>query len=413
MDMAEYIFILGKNPTLSLAEIACYAQARMQWKIREMEKGFAVVELDDVPQKMISDLGGTIKIAKILSSAQNMEQAAQQMEKEVNFSSLFKNIPNKVVFGVSSYNEYEDHEYFSEFFKKKMKEQGIKAGYLHLSQDNPVIEHGTLVKKNMLERSLEVMICKGRKFYVGKTIAVHNPFEFQKRDVKRPMQRTMYSIPPRLCKIMVNMAGISHGRILDPFCGIGTILQEALLMGFSVEGRDSDRQCIADTAKNLQWLQKEYRLSPHQSRNIRVGDAAALTREFGREVFDAIVTEPYLGPALRQRPGERKAEEIVQKVRELYEKALPEMIAVVKPGKRIVIVSPCFKAGRFVRLDVRKIAEKHGARVFDPLRDCGTPHEFPFIEYEQRHKTGREINIIEKSKGNGQDIFKTQNEGNA
>lgn len=43
---------------------------------------------------------------------------------------------------------------------------------------------------------------------------------------------------------MINISGIKEGVLLDPFCGIGSILQEAVLMGFDIRGVDIDKNCI-------------------------------------------------------------------------------------------------------------------------------------------------------------------------
>ncbi len=51
-------------------------------------------------------------------------------------------------------------------------------------------------------------------------------------------------------------------KILDPFCGSGTILQEAMLLGFkNIYGSDKDKRAIANSKENINWLKKEYKLS--------------------------------------------------------------------------------------------------------------------------------------------------------
>lgn len=111
-----------------------------------------------------------------------------------------------------------------------------------------------------------------------------------------------------------------------------------------------------------------------------------------------IVTEPYLGPSLKERPNSRKAKKILKDIRVLYEKSIENMIRLLRPGGRMVIVAPCFKTERgILRLNMEEISRKFGATVLDPLEKYHVPHRFPFLDYEERHKTLREINIIEKS----------------
>ena len=52
------------------------------------------------------------------------------------------------------------------------------------------------------------------------------------------------------------------GLILDPFCGSGTVLQEALLMGFTqVAGTDLSPKAITDTKENIAWIKEKYNLN--------------------------------------------------------------------------------------------------------------------------------------------------------
>jgi tRNA G10 N-methylase Trm11 len=64
-------------------------------------------------------------------------------------------------------------------------------------------------------------------------------------------------MPPRLAKIMLNLSHCKPGKIfLDPFCGVGTILQEALLIQATVVGIDANSWCIAAAQTNLEWAKK-------------------------------------------------------------------------------------------------------------------------------------------------------------
>jgi 23S rRNA G2445 N2-methylase RlmL len=58
-------------------------------------------------------------------------------------------------------------------------------------------------------------------------------------------------------------------RLVDNFCGTGTILCEALLQGLDPYGGDIDEEAVRCAAKNMKGLSKE------SARNLRVLDAAA------------------------------------------------------------------------------------------------------------------------------------------
>jgi 2-polyprenyl-3-methyl-5-hydroxy-6-metoxy-1,4-benzoquinol methylase len=91
------------------------------------------------------------------------------------------------------------------------------------------------------------------------------------RDQARPARDARVGmLPPKLAQTIINLAagrpetrmdkhwdsadGLGRFMVLDPFCGTGVILQEALLMGYSVYGSDIEPRMAEYTKKNLQWL---------------------------------------------------------------------------------------------------------------------------------------------------------------
>ena len=388
-------FILGKNPELSLVEIISYFNARkVGFSIKTFEKEFAIVEInsDFVPD--INYLGGTIKICKIVKVDAKIDIGGLPTEKLFNFSKDF------LTFGLSFYsveNWKKFHNLVGEYFKKQLRENRIKAGYLHLNEEKSYLDHVDVINKKLLENG-EVIVCFSKgKYYIGKTAQVHNPFEFQKRDIKRPAQRPIFSIPPRLAKIMVNLLGIKNGTILDPFCGIGTILQEAALMGFDIRGVDIDQTCIKSAKKNLEWLKKEYNVEINGiDKKIICGNSRQLSKHFPKESIDGIVTEPYLGPPLKGHPTKRQADDILSGLDGLYTNTLSEVRKILKSKGRVCIISPALRMGKFtLSLDIGGICEKTGFRQLNVLEKISG--KFPLTDFEDRHKLIREINVLEKT----------------
>ncbi len=235
---------------------------------------------------------------------------------------------------------------------------------------------------------------------------MHNPFEFQKRDVEKPVQRKIFAIPPRLARIMINLAGCTPGKILlDPFCGVGTILQEALISRVRVIGLDINKWCVEAAKRNLAWLKQEYSLE-NVEYSVLQGDARRLRSKIRDEV-DCIVTEPDLGPALRDMPTISYAERIISKLTPLFSDFLREAHAVLSVGGRLVLVTPYLKtrSGGPVTMPVSDLASRvgletvkpfEGVRFGDfeaasPLRDMQL-----LIEVEERHLIGRSIHIFQK-----------------
>jgi tRNA G10 N-methylase Trm11 len=402
--MKDFVFILGKNLDLSIAEIVSYLEReKIRFSIMEKGTNFLVIRLDDLNEKAIDELGGTIKIGEILYAFEFKDiKASEQMFQEIDFSPVFSELPDRLVFGVSSYG-IRDWKLFAKILKKKMKKFGIKLSYFNISKERSWMTHIEVIKKKLLEDSIEFLICRGKNLYIGKTVGVHNPFEFQKRDVERPYQRTIFSIPPRLARIMINLSKVNKGDLLvDPFCGIGGILQEALVSGIKIKGFDVNSKCVNQCKKNLEWLSKEYKIKiPNIDDLVIKADSMKLSSYLQRNSVDAIVTEPYLGPPLKRKPAKFEAINILKELDVFYGRAIREMVKVLKPGKRIVIVSPCFRIGKEIEgIDIDKIVSsiEHGekAKVIDPVSKYGIKHKFPLYDFEQRHKTLRQINVIEK-----------------
>jgi tRNA G10 N-methylase Trm11 len=375
--MPEFVFILGKNAELSKAEIENYLKVRrMNFEETDSGEPFIVIKTSDLPPNMMEGLGGTLKIGEIIFSGEGVENA--------NFDRLFSALPDKALFAISTYGSNVDGKALAELFKKQMKACGIKAGYLHSETS---LTHTDIFKKKLLEKGAEFLACRGKKFWLAKTTAVHNPYEFQKRDMERPVQRAIFSIPPRLARIMVNLTNVTNGILLDPFCGIGSILQEAALAGFDVRGEDINETAVSGCKENLEWLEKKYGVTIGRiNEKIRQGDARKLSTYFEADSVNAIVTEPYLGEPLKDKPNERQARQILEELGPLFEESVKEMGKVLKPHGRIVIVSPFFEADeKPVGLDMNQIASKAKLRLLQQIPD-----------FEERHKTLRMINVLQK-----------------
>jgi tRNA G10 N-methylase Trm11 len=139
---------------------------------------------------------------------------------------------------------------------------------------------------------------------------------------------------------MVNLSACNKGKTLvDSFCGVGTILQEALLEGAAVVGMDVNSWCVKAAEENLEWLAREYSLSGADFRVVQ-GDVERLAEKVGLESVDCVVSEPDLGPALRETPTVPYAQKIIVKLEPLFQGFIEEAYRVLKPNGRLVLVTP-------------------------------------------------------------------------
>jgi tRNA G10 N-methylase Trm11 len=91
------------------------------------------------------------------------------------------------------------------------------------------------------------------------------------------------AINARIAKALVNIAtkGDFNKRIIDPCCGVGTILIEALYSGYTITGMDINKKVVNDTLENLAYF--------NYTTEVSVGDIKDLD-----ETYDvAIIDLPY------------------------------------------------------------------------------------------------------------------------
>ena len=431
--MPLQLFIPGKNWQLSLAELAALLKNKgAKFAVRSFSKEFFIVSTD-ADASIIDDLGGTIKIGvsatefptEIVRKAflQKDKEAQAQIGREIVASGLIDGMvkagSEKTLFGVSVYCEEKQlrvvskgiQRFVGSAVKRELRDCGEKSKFMGFAKDRrlPQLSHVEVLKKNLVENKSEILFCAGREqTFVAVTVAVHNPFEFQKRDVGKPIQRKIFAIPPRLARIMVNLAACAEGKVLlDPFCGVGTVLQEALLAKAKVIGLDINRWCVEAAVRNLDWLKDEYELGNAEYRVLQ-GDVHRLSQKIGWEQVDCVATEPDLGPALRQMPTTSYAVRIAEKLEPLYYGLLEEAYKVLRSGGRLVVVSPWIKtrSGKPVTMRIEEKALELGFERVCPFKreffadDAAVPENLlaagSLVDAEERHKIGREIHIFQK-----------------
>ena len=125
--------------------------------------------------------------------------------------------------------------------------------------------------------------------------------------------------------------------------------------------------------------------------------------------MDCIVCEPDLGPALRQVPTGPYAEKIIQKLEPLYFGFVEQAYRALKPGGRLVLVTPYIKtrSGQAVTMPIDEKLEQ--LRIQDEfmlsLKTCSRKAQADLndcirapslVEMDERHMIGREIHIARK-----------------
>lgn len=334
-----YLFFLGSHPSISVAEILAYFR-RKNIKLENSKLVHASIFSFDVEKEIdakqiISQLGGTVKIGQVVENLKgDVNKAADSVIRELTVLPV-----ERYHFGFSAYGVYIGKALGLEV-KKALIESGKKARYV-VSRE-PILSSVIVETNKLLTHGFEFSFIKFEgKIMMAKTLVVQPFKELSKRDYGRPGRDDQSGmLPPKLAQIMLNLALIDENKnVLDPFCGSGTVLSEAALLGVrNLLGSDISEKAVEDTKLNLDWTVQKSNVRIEKKKVLKLS-ATELSREFAAGSIDAIACEPFLGP---QR-GEYDVRQVVGELETLYSKAILEINKVLKPGARAVMVWPVFK----------------------------------------------------------------------
>ena len=153
-------------------------------------------------------------------------------------------------------------------------------------------------------------------------------------------------IPPKVAQVMLNLAAAKPGgSILDPFCGIGTIIQEGLLLGYKMLGSDINKQAIRGSESNLEWFRNRYKIAPGKY-HVEVADATDVAKLLAGQTIHSVVTECTLGPIYGKYPTTPEIEKNFQDLQKLYTLCFEEFSKFLETKSRIVMCIPAYKKAR-------------------------------------------------------------------
>lgn len=363
----QYLAILGRLPKISLAELESLFN-----KVQYLGGNLATFESNKKPE--IDRLGGTVKLAKPIKGG------PEKFLIEQNYS-------GKYVVGVSDYSKGANarkSQALALKLKRVLKKYGMSARVL----DNKSAELSTAtVYHNQLgeKPGHHELIKINNNWYVG--IGVQNINAYRDRDQNRPARDAKNGmLPPKLAQILINLCGALKpgSTVLDPFCGTGVMLQEAILMGYRGYGTDASERIVGFAKKNLEWLDRgEFLLS--------VGDAQDFKWE---RPIDAVAFEGYLGPPMSQPPADIKMKSVMADIYPLYYHTLRNLSSQLKSGAPVVMAVPAWLRpdGHYQRLN-----------LLDEIRDMGynvikytNSSQEDLLYYRDGQVVAREIIVLRK-----------------
>jgi tRNA G10 N-methylase Trm11 len=355
----KYFFVLGNNPALSAAEITAVLGTEEDARLAAGNILLLENPATDAA-KLIKRLGGTIKIGTIAAEVNrhDNEKIKSAILKIIEDDLAEKNLSGKYCFGFSFYGQSRLPVFQIGLAIKKILKQKDLSCRLVTSKEK-TLSSVVVEQNNLTRQGIEIILIEeAGTLYLGRTEAVQDFKNLSYRDFGRPERDDESGmIPPKLAQIMLNLTGkilntprlaeaASHPSqegicLLDPFCGSGTILMEAALMGIKkIIGSDISEKAISDTRKNLVWLAEKNPNFKFQISNFQLFNVSAdkISAKIPAGTVDAIITEPFLGP---QR-GAHDIQKTIHELERLYAAALKEFTKILKPAGRVVMIWPVF-----------------------------------------------------------------------
>lgn len=362
--MSSYLFLLGRTPQLSFLELQTLFP-----DIRKLVDDVAVlpeVKLD-LPksgyslQQLVDFLGGTVKIAQSLTElaaldAQSLSQILESLLSQKH-----------VTFGFSLYGASQPlpRTLLAEV-KQKLVLKGISSRFV-AARGSETLSSVAVAKEHILDL---VLAKTPRGWLVGRTLVVQSFREWARRDRERPFsdpRRGM--LPPKIARMTVNIARsqsfaeeLTDRTLLDPFCGMGTILAEALLTGWNVIGSDISAGGLRQAQGNINWLEANYPQIKSLRREFLVSDAVHVSDKLAPTSIDVIVTEPFLGTTSlgdsqnKDQISLEKVRNAIKGLEKLYLGCLKDWYKILKNKGRVIIALPEYQLwGK--RFSVKKVID--------------------------------------------------------
>ncbi|MBI4239369.1 hypothetical protein HY620_00055 [Candidatus Uhrbacteria bacterium] len=430
----NYFFILGRNADISVAEIFSVLQS-LSVQPHDVVVSRDALVLNTASELPLSQLqarlGGTIKTGVVLEDTLALQKigSSEQMLSEI-FLRLLSNHNGRLTLGLSAYTLSQETKKVigGALTSKTLKSLGLKIKRLLRDQEysvrfvaaerEPFLSSVQVSKNGLLEDKGKelVFFVDGSRVRIGVTHITQEFEEYSFRDWQRPHRGMDIGIlPPKLAQIMLNLTRLSPQdapTLLDPFCGFGSILQEALLMGYSnVFGSDLKEENVQMARNNISWLMSKKGLS-YNIKNISVCDATQLGTLYKKASINAIITEPFLGPVVT-RDFKGSLKKISDDLSTLYLRFFSESKSILVPQGVVSCVFPAWQVRhRRIRLGRKKhdylflpILEKIEQLGFknvtllpeyEPLVSRATPRKTLLYSRPEQH-VARELIVFQKT----------------
>jgi len=394
--MQQSLMVLGREKNLCLAEL----KSLFDDQANLFNQDLATINLKHQDVNL-DNLGGSIKLAEVI--VKKSSQKANQIEELINLSCQIiekhfqTTTKKKINLGLSFYGfkistqkikkiQFSIKHYFKQ---KSFNLRFIPNDQLDLSSAQ--IYHNQLTKNYNLEL---IFGLNDQNLIIARTHQIQDFNAYTDRDRNRPKRDSRVGmLPPKLAQIIINLATgpnlLNQKTILDPFCGTGVLLQEALIKGYRVIGSDLMTKMIDYSKINLDWITRQKSI-PHPSIQLIQADA---TSYHWQQSFDFVASETYLGLPFTNQIDDKVFMENKNTCDLIIKKFLINLRGQINSQTRICLAVPCWeRKNQIISLD-----------LIDDLTSIGY-NQLKFTSINDRliykrpdQIVGRELLILKKS----------------
>lgn len=330
----------------------------------QLPKEQAATTLANTMSNWITRLGGARRILLIAQAG---------LRSDTLFAALYKHLPveaaekadERLIIGISAEDNAIKANTIRDLgreLKKRLALVGVRSRIV-FPHTGTELSAAAIKHNHLTQKGFEWVIGKDEKgLWIAKTLAAYDPDRDAWLDRGIPVSDAKSGmLPPKVARMMVNSAAgaLRNPLVVDPFCGNGRVLLEGMLLGYDVVGADNDPQKVTATKQNIEWLRTRRDIGDLPTSTVTLADARNVSPKTNRDWV--MVSEPWLGPALRRHPNRSEALKLSNDVKAtLY----PAMLTQLKNGpKRAVVIAPSWQV-QGVKISTEKAildaADKNG-----------------------------------------------------
>ncbi|MEI6144569.1 MAG: RsmD family RNA methyltransferase, partial [Candidatus Berkelbacteria bacterium] len=293
----NFYFVLGRENKISQTELECV--------LASFDFGFSPANIsilsDQVLEiKLAASSGQVKKLIEILGGTVKIFQKIAPANEKIENLLLAEDKSSKIIFGLSNYSSAKVDTFRMALSAKKAAKKSVRI--IDGKEGDRLSSAQSFQYKMDLDNVEYGLFETG----IGKLIAVQNINEWTRHDYDKPKSDAKSGmLPPKLARMMVNLAVgqvndetrinndedsgssfcIRHSGlrplVVDPFCGSGNVLIEAISVGCDVIGSDLSEKAVSDTRENLEWLIQNSKVeSQNCNSKVKISQANATELDF-------------------------------------------------------------------------------------------------------------------------------------